>query len=145
MCYCLSGILDSLNAVGRFMENWDFIKNGKFVCEETVEFHDEWASFPESTLRVHITCPKCSTRYRINHSTRATTNSYTGCGLDISVEDAITSGQCPYSWCKRELPKDIADCPGCGLRCRDISHTLVHSIGCWSFRALQRYTSKSRA
>jgi len=121
------------------MENWDFRKNGKFVCEETMEYEDTWTTFPESAIRVHLTCPSCSTRYRIKHTIYASTTSYDGCGLDIPIQDALIDGQCSYPNCETVLQHNIADCPECGLECRDMSSVIVHSNGCWSFRALRRF------
>ena len=121
------------------MENWDFRKNGKFVCEETMEYEDTWPTCPESAIRVHLTCTSCSPRYRITLPIYASTTSYDGCGLDIPIQDPLIDGQCSYPNCETVLPHNIADCPECGLECRDMSSVIVHSNGCWSFRALRRF------
>ena len=120
------------------MNDWNFISNGKFVAQETLEVSDSWVSFPESAIRVHLTCPRCSTSYRINHRIYRASNSDHGCGLDVPIKEAIVVGKCSYSDCGKTLPANIADCPNCGLHCREMSHVIVHSNGCWSFRALRR-------
>jgi|GEM_PF-1711712 hypothetical protein len=120
------------------MDDWNFISNGKFVAQETLEVSDGWVSFPESAIRVHITCPRCSTSYRINHTEYLASDSDDGCGLDVPIQDALAVGQCPYSYCGKTLPENIADCPYCGLHCREMAHIILHSNGCWSFRALRR-------
>ena len=121
------------------MEDWDFRNNGKFAYEETIEYGDNWSSFPESAIRVHLTCPRCSFRYRIKHTISVTAPSYDGCGLDIPIQNALIHGQCSYPECETALPENIANCLECGLACRGMSYVIVHSNGCWSFRALRRF------
>ena len=113
-----------------FMEIWDFTREGKFVVQETLEIDSNWAASPESTVRVNITCPKCSTLYRLQHKS--------GCGLDLQIQAVLNLGQCAYSDCNIPISEDIADCPSCGLECRDMAHVILQSNGCWSFRAVRR-------
>lgn len=75
----------------------------------------KWTSFPQSGLRVWLRCPRCLHEYRLAHAF---------CGIAIEVEEAFVIRECGV--CKENgqeagIPESIADCPSCGLECRDIA------------------------
>jgi hypothetical protein len=87
----------------------------KFRVKRQFNPRGKWTAQPQASLVVWLTCPRCRQEYKLAHGF---------CGIAIDVRDALVLHEC--SVCKENgqdaiVPDGVADCPRCGLECRDVA------------------------
>lgn len=69
-----------------------------------------------SQFRTFLTCPRCSHRYSLIHEL-CQSSLY----VDVAVQEPAYCSTCLANGQAAKLPRGVADCPKCHLRCRSLT------------------------